>query len=194
MTERELQDWVVVAARLLGWRVAHFRPAGRRRAGAQPVPTTPRASLISFSSETASSSPNQGRSWSPSSRTGRLARGAPRGRCRGGRLDGQGLDVGGCRGSAPIRKGAGPRERSPPRREGDRRAARRPESWVRESAGSGAIPHVRLGGMSASTWPMSSAGSRSASNRADRSRSESEGRAVRRTRQAFPCGPPGGVA
>jgi hypothetical protein len=37
VTERELQDWIVAAARLLGWRVAHFRPAptekGWRTAG-----------------------------------------------------------------------------------------------------------------------------------------------------------------
>jgi hypothetical protein len=37
VSERELQDWIVAAARLLGWRVAHFRPAwtekGWRTAG-----------------------------------------------------------------------------------------------------------------------------------------------------------------
>jgi hypothetical protein len=27
VTERELQDWIVGTARLLGWRNAHFRPA-----------------------------------------------------------------------------------------------------------------------------------------------------------------------
>ncbi|WP_346927547.1 hypothetical protein, partial [uncultured Arthrobacter sp.] len=33
MSERELQDAVIELARLLGWRVAHFRPARVRRGG-----------------------------------------------------------------------------------------------------------------------------------------------------------------
>lgn len=31
VSERELQDWIVASARLLGWRVAHFRPAWTQR-------------------------------------------------------------------------------------------------------------------------------------------------------------------
>lgn len=37
MTERELQDWIVAAARLLGWRVAHYRPARTAHGWRTPV-------------------------------------------------------------------------------------------------------------------------------------------------------------
>ena len=50
MTERDLQDWIVAAARLLGWRVAHFRPAwtekGRRTAGAYDAQGWPDLVLV----------------------------------------------------------------------------------------------------------------------------------------------------
>ncbi len=50
MTERELQDWIVGAARLLGWRVAHFRPAwtekGWRTAGAYDAQGWPDLCLV----------------------------------------------------------------------------------------------------------------------------------------------------
>ena len=37
MTERELQDWIVAAARLLGWRVAHYRAARTAQGWRTPV-------------------------------------------------------------------------------------------------------------------------------------------------------------
>ena len=37
MSERELQDAVIQLARLLGWRVAHFRPAMTTRGWRTPV-------------------------------------------------------------------------------------------------------------------------------------------------------------
>lgn len=37
MTERDLQAWVIVLARLLGWRVAHFRPARTAHGWRTPV-------------------------------------------------------------------------------------------------------------------------------------------------------------
>lgn len=37
MTERELQDAVIECARLLGWRVAHFRPADTAKGWRTPV-------------------------------------------------------------------------------------------------------------------------------------------------------------
>ena len=50
MTERELQDWIVGTARLLGWRVAHFRPAwtekGWRTAGAYDAQGWPDLCLV----------------------------------------------------------------------------------------------------------------------------------------------------
>ncbi len=50
MTEREFQDWIVGAARLLGWRVAHFRPAwtekGWRTAGSYDAQGWPDLVLV----------------------------------------------------------------------------------------------------------------------------------------------------
>lgn len=50
MTERELQAWIVGTARLLGWRVAHFRPArtekGWRTAGAYDAQGWPDLCLV----------------------------------------------------------------------------------------------------------------------------------------------------
>jgi hypothetical protein len=50
VTERELQDWIVGTARLLGWRVAHFRPAwtekGWRTAGAYDAQGWPDLTLV----------------------------------------------------------------------------------------------------------------------------------------------------
>ena len=37
MSERELQDWIVAAARLLSWRVAHYRPAWTKSGWWTPV-------------------------------------------------------------------------------------------------------------------------------------------------------------
>ena len=50
MTERELQDWIVGVARLLGWRIAHFRPAwtekGWRTAGSYDAQGWPDLCLV----------------------------------------------------------------------------------------------------------------------------------------------------
>jgi hypothetical protein len=50
VSERELQDWIVTAARLLSWRVAHFRPAwtekGWRTAGAYDAQGWPDLVLV----------------------------------------------------------------------------------------------------------------------------------------------------
>jgi hypothetical protein len=50
VTERELQDWIVGTARLLGWRVAHFRPAwtekGWRTAGSYDAQGWPDLCLV----------------------------------------------------------------------------------------------------------------------------------------------------
>ena len=50
MSERELQDWIVAAARLLGWRIAHFRPAwtekGWRTAGSYDAQGWPDLVLV----------------------------------------------------------------------------------------------------------------------------------------------------
>jgi hypothetical protein len=50
VSERELQDWIVAAARLLGWRVAHFRPAmtdkGWRTAGSYDAQGWPDLCLV----------------------------------------------------------------------------------------------------------------------------------------------------